>query len=137
MKYDEHRRAAAEMDAADALSGFRARFCFPEKDGTPLLYFTGNSLGLQPASTQAMVDAELEDWRKWGVEGHMASRNPWYSYHQMFKEPLSQVVGAKPDEVVAMNTLTVNLHLMMASFYRPTATRNKIMIAGQEFPTDR
>ena len=128
---------AEEHDAQDPLASFRSRFSFPKKNGSPVLYFTGNSLGLQPDTAQAYVDAELEDWRTWGVDGHMESRHPWFSYHRMFKEPLAAVMGAKPHEVVAMNTLTVNLHLMMVSFYRPTATRYKIMIAGHEFPSDR
>lgn len=128
---------AEELDAQDPLASFRSRFSFPVKNGKTVLYFTGNSLGLQPNTAQAYVDAELEDWRNWGVDGHMESRNPWFSYHRMFKEPLAAVMGAKPHEVVAMNTLTVNLHLMMVSFYRPTATRYKIMIAGHEFPSDR
>jgi len=128
---------AGELDAQDPLASFRSRFSFPVKNGKTVLYFTGNSLGLQPNTAQAYVDAELEDWRTWGVDGHMESRNPWFSYHRMFKEPLAAVMGAQPHEVVAMNTLTVNLHLMMVSFYRPTATRYKIMIAGHEFPSDR
>ncbi len=128
---------AEDLDAADPLASFRSRFHMPQKDGRDVLYFTGNSLGLQPVAAQASVDLELEDWRVWGVDGHLRSRNPWFSYHRMFKEPLAAIVGALPHEVVAMNTLTVNLHLMMISFYRPTATRYKILIAGHEFPSDR
>ena len=128
---------AEELDAQDELASFRQEFHFPVKDGKPLLYFTGNSLGLQPRSAQKIVNEEMEDWRNLGVEGHMTSRRPWFSYHQQFKEPLSKIVGALPHEVVAMNALTVNIHLMLASFYRPTPTRNKIMIVGYEFPSDR
>ncbi|RPI66707.1 MAG: aminotransferase class V-fold PLP-dependent enzyme, partial [Ignavibacteriae bacterium] len=128
---------AASLDAADPLSKFRERFAFPQHDGRPVLYFTGNSLGLQPLSVQDHVIAELEDWRTLGVEGHMHARHPWFSYHRMFQEPLAAIVGAKPHEVVAMNSLTVNLHLMMISFYRPTEKRFKILLAGSEFPSDR
>lgn len=125
------------MDAADPLAPYRHRFHFPKQHGAPVLYFTGNSLGLQPSGTQQAVVEELEDWREFGVEGHMHSRHPWFSYHRMFQEPLAAIVGAKAHEVVAMNSLTVNLHLMMISFYQPTPTRYKILIAGSEFPSDR
>jgi kynureninase len=128
---------ARELDASDPLARFRDDFHFPLFEGEPILYFTGNSLGLQPKRTQQIVDEELEDWRTLGVEGHMRARRPWFSYHQLFKEPLSAIVGAKPHEVVAMNGLTVNAHLMMVSFYRPTPQRNKILIVGYEFPSDR
>ena len=128
---------ARELDAQDALATFRERFHFPQFEGRPVLYFTGNSLGLQPTTVQQIVDEELADWRTFGVEGHMRSRRPWFSYHQQFKEPLARLVGGLPHEVVAMNALTVNLHLMMVSFYRPTPTRNKVLIVGYEFPSDR
>jgi len=128
---------AKGLDDADDLREFRERFAFPVLNGKRAIYLTGNSLGLQPKSAQIFVDEELEDWRTWGVEGHMHSRRPWYSYHHQFKEPLAQLVGAKPEEVVAMNSLTVNLHLMLASFYKPTSTRYKIIIAANEFPSDR
>jgi len=125
------------MDAADDLASFRQRFHFPLHDGRPVLYFCGNSLGLQPVSTKDAVLAELDDWKTYGVEGHFHARHPWFSYHRMFREPLAALVGARPHEVVAMNTLTVNLHLMMVSFYRPTASRYKIIMSGSEFPSDR
>lgn len=128
---------AASLDAADPLAPFRQRFHVPMQNGSPVLYFTGNSLGLQPSTTQQAVDQELEDWRIFGVEGHLHARNPWFSYHRMFQGPLAAIVGAKKHEVVAMNSLTVNLHLMMISFYQPTPTRFKILLAGGEFPSDR
>jgi kynureninase len=132
--FDERARA---LDASDALRSFRDQFHFPQKNGRPALYFCGNSLGLQPLRTQELVDTELEEWRTHGVEGHFAARHPWFSYHRIVTDQLAALVGAAPHEVVAMNTLTVNLHLMMISFYRPTAERFKIILAGSEFPSDR
>lgn len=128
---------AAQLDASDPLSSFREQFHFPLRNGTPLLYFCGNSLGLQPRRTQELVTFELEEWRRLGVEGHFAARHPWFSYHRLVTEPLATLVGALPHEVVAMNTLTVNLHLMMTSFYRPSSDRYKVIMAGAEFPSDR
>jgi len=125
------------LDASDPLRSFREQFYFPHKNGTQVLYFCGNSLGLQPRRTQELVDAELAEWRMHGVEGHFAARNPWFSYHRIVTDQVAALVGAEPHEVVAMNTLTVNLHLMMISFYRPTSERFKIILAGSEFPSDR
>lgn len=125
------------MDASDTLKNFRDEFSFPQHDSTDVVYMCGNSLGLQPARTQEYMIRELEDWRNLGVEGHFHARNPWYSYHRWYSEPLARLVGAHPHEVVAMNTLTVNLHLAMVSFYRPRGSRRKIVIAGHEFPSDR
>jgi kynureninase len=130
-------RTASKLDAADTLKNFRDEFSFPMHDGRDVTYFCGNSLGLQPKRTQEYVIQELEDWRTFGVEGHFKARNPWYSYHRWFAEPLARIVGALPHEVVAMNSLTSNLHLAMVSFYRPTPERNKIIISGYEFPSDR
>ena len=128
---------AQRMDADDALASFRDKFHFPKHGSGSALYFCGNSLGLQPKTVGTYIQEELDDWRDYGVEGHFLSRRPWYSYHQWFAEPLAAIVGAKPDEVVPMNTLTVNLHLMMASFYMPTQDRYKILIVAKEFPSDR
>lgn len=128
---------AEELDATDVLAPFRDRFCLPLHAGKPALYFTGNSLGLMPKSVDRYVQEELQDWRDLGVEGHMHSRRPWFSYHRQLQQHLSLIAGALPHEVVAMNSLTVNLHLMMSSFYRPTTSRNKVLIIGQEFPSDR
>jgi len=125
------------LDAADVLAEFRAQFWFPKHEGRDVHYFCGNSLGLQPRLAQTYVTEELEDWRTFGVEGHFKSRRPWFSYHRWFAEPLAALVGALPSEVVAMNTLTVNLHLMMTSFYRPSGSRTRIIMAGHEFPSDR
>ncbi len=130
-------REAAARDAADEIAPFRAQFHFPQHDNAPCLYFTGNSLGLQHVNASRYVEEELEDWRTLGVDGHFKSRRPWFSYHRWFAEPLASLVGALPHEVVAMNTLTVNLHLMMTSFYRPAEQRYRILMAGHEFPSDR
>ncbi len=137
MVYQNDLAFARRMDAADPLRDFRDRFHMPELNGKPAVYFTGNSLGLQPKTARAMVEQELLDWQMHGVEGHFMAERPWYSYHHHFSGPLARLVGAKEDEVVAMNALTVNLHLMMLSFYRPTASRFKIIIEGAAFPSDK
>jgi len=126
------------LDKNDELAGFRARFHIPlGADKKPVHYFCGNSLGLQPIAAHGALTQELNDWRQLGVEGHFHAKNPWFSYHAMFPELLAPLVGAKPIEVVAMNSLTVNLHLMLTSFYRPTAERHTIIMAGRDFPSDR
>ncbi len=132
------REEALGLDAGDPLSAFRAEFLIPKgPDGAPAAYFCGNSLGLQPAGAHADVVAELEDWARLGVGGHFQARTPWYSYHEAFREPGARLVGAEPGEVVMMNGLTVNLHLMMAAFYRPAGIRRKILIERPAFPSDR
>jgi kynureninase len=128
---------ALALDAADPLAGFRAGFHIPMLDGREQLYFCGNSLGLQPKTTAQAVISELEDWAAYGVEAHFRGRNPWMPYHHLLREPLAELVGAEPAEVVAMNSLTVNLHLMMASFYTPSAERPAILIEAGAFPSDR
>jgi len=130
-------RHALARDAADPLAGFRSEFHIPQLDGREQLYFCGNSLGLQPKSTAAAVISELEDWAAFGVEAHFRGRNPWMPYHHALREPLAALVGAEPQEVVAMNSLTVNLHLLMATFYTPTAERPAILIEAGAFPSDR
>jgi kynureninase len=133
----EWRARAAALDAADPLAGFRADFHIPPHGDGDQLYFCGNSLGLQPkAVRQALLD-ELDDWAIHGVEGHFQGRFPWMPYHAFLREGLATLVGAEPSEVVAMNSLSVNLHLMMASFYRPTAQRHAILIEEGSFPSDR
>lgn len=128
---------AREQDAADPLRAFRDEFHIPAgPDGNECVYLTGNSLGLQPKSTRAAVEQELEDWARMGVDGHLKGRDPWLPYHEQFRGPMSRVVGALPHEVVMMNSLTVNLHLLMVSFYRPTAERFKIVIEDAAFPSD-
>lgn len=137
MKYENTLEFAKQQDASDPLGKYRERFYFPQMNGREVVYFTGNSLGLQPKSTQDYVLKELEDWASFGVEGHFHARNPWLSYHEMFAEPLSKIVGAKPTEVVVMNQLTSNLHFLMASFYRPTKKRYKIVCEAKAFPSDQ
>src|SRR5438552_5821041 len=128
---------AREMDAQDPLRDFRERFYLPVgKDGKPLIYFAGNSLGLMPKSARAIVEEELDNWANLGVDAHHAAGTPWYSYHEALREPMARLVGAKPIEVVCMNSLTVNLHLMMATFYRPTKSRFKILMEEPAFPSD-
>ena len=127
---------AASMDKNDPLISFADEFYFPIMDGKKVIYLTGNSLGLQPKSTQDYVLSELEDWATFGVEGHFHGRNPWYSYQEILTDQLATLLGALPVEVVAMNSLTTNLHLLMVSFYRPTASRNKIICEYDAFPSD-
>jgi kynureninase len=128
---------ALRLDAEDPLREFRGRFHVPiGSDGKPVIYFVGNSLGLMPKATRGLVDQELEDWANLGVDGHLEAATPWYSYHEMLREPAARLVGAKPSEVVCMNSLTVNLHLMMATFYRPTRARFKILMEEPAFPSD-
>lgn len=129
---------AKEQDRNDTLSNYKNKFHIPkDKHGNNLIYMTGNSLGLQPKQTRAYVNQELEDWANLGVEGHFEAKNPWLSYHEFLTEPMADIVGAKPIEVVVMNTLTANLHFMMASFYQPTKTRYKIVIESDAFPSDK
>lgn len=128
---------ALELDRRDPLAQFRERFHLPrDRDGKPLIYFVGNSLGLMPKATRNLVEQELDDWAQLGVDGHLEGRTPWYSYHETVRESAARVVGAKPHEVVCMNSLTVNLHLMMATFYRPTKSRFKILMEEPAFPSD-
>jgi kynureninase len=129
---------AKQLDQNDELSSFRNQFHIPKnKNGKDLIYMTGNSLGLQPKSTKNYINQELEDWANLGVEGHTDAKNPWLRYHEYLTESMANVVGAKPIEVVVMNTLTTNLHLMMVSFYQPTKTRYKILIELDAFPSDK
>jgi len=126
------------MDQNDQLASYRNAFHIPKEDnGKNWLYFTGNSLGLQPKSTKLAIDQELNDWAKLGVEGHFEAKNPWMPYHEFLTESMAKIVGAKPIEVVVMNTLTINLHLLMVSFYNPTPKRCKILIESDAFPSDR
>ncbi len=128
---------AKGLDANDALKGFRNKFYIPLINGKESIYFTGNSLGLQPKTTQDYVLDELEDWASFGVEGHFHARQPWFSYHEVFPSLLSKIVGAWPEEIVVMNQLTVNLHLLMASFYRPSKEKYKIICEAKAFPSDQ
>lgn len=128
---------AIALDAADPLRALRAEFLFPQHNNADMTYLVGNSLGLQPRSARAMVSEVLELWAQIGVEGHFSGPTRWMNYHRLVVDGLAGVVGAQPDEVVAMNTLSVNLHLMMVSFYRPTAQRPAILVEAGAFPTDR
>jgi len=129
---------ARELDRQDPLLEFRDEFWIPkEADGSEQMYFCGNSLGLQPRRLQADMARELDAWKRLGVEGHFKGDAPWMPYHELLREPLARLVGAQPAEVVAMNSLTVNLHLMMVSFFRPSGARRKILIERQPFPSDR
>lgn len=129
---------AKEQDLYDPLSHYRNQFHIPkDKDGNDWLYFTGNSLGLQPKKTQKYIQQELDDWANFGVEGHFEAKNPWMPYHEFLTDTMAKIVGAKPIEVVIMNTLTTNLHLLMVSFYQPTKTKYKIVIESDAFPSDR
>lgn len=128
---------AQTLDQMDVLYPFRERFLFPQHEGRDVHYFCGNSLGLQPKSVRYLMNAELDDWAKYGVEGHFQAKNPWFSYHHLFPERLATIVGALRQEVVAVNTLTVNLHLLMISFYRPANGRYKILMEAGAFPSDQ
>ncbi len=129
---------ATELDQADPLAKYRGEFLIPPgPDGKECIYLTGNSLGLQPKKARQYISEELEDWARLGVEGHLHARHPWLPYHENLTAMTARLVGAKPVEVVVMNTLTVNLHLMMVSFYQPTKERFKILIEGGAFPSDR
>ncbi|MEQ1644181.1 MAG: kynureninase, partial [Pyrinomonadaceae bacterium] len=119
MMNDQELTTATQMDAADPLRGFRDRFHFPEsKGGVEQIYFTGNSLGLMPKTVRGYVEQELSDWEKFAVEGHVHAKNPWLPYHEFLTEQMAGVVGAMPIETVVMNSLTVNLHLLLVSFLR-------------------
>ena len=129
---------ALDLDKNDKLSHFRDQFHIPKhKDGSDCIYLCGNSLGLQPRTTKSYIEQELKDWAELGVEGHVHGKNPWLSYHELLTDTMATIVGAKPIEVVVMNTLTTNLHLLMVSFYKPTKKRYKILIEGDAFPSDK
>ncbi len=137
MTFSTDEQFALQLDSEDPLRHFRQKFHLPlGKDDKPLIYFAGNSLGLMPKAAQAIVEEELDNWAKLGVDAHHATGTPWYTYHEALREPTARLVGAKPLEVICMNSLTVNLHLMMATFYRPTKSRFKILMEGPAFPSD-
>jgi kynureninase len=137
MTLDAQELDALTLDAKDPLAAFRDEFLIPRHDDGEAVYLCGNSLGLQPAATRAALMAELDDWRDLAVEAHFKGRHPWMPYHEFVRDHLAELVGANPPEVVAMNSLTVNLHLMMVSFYRPTPERHAILIEKRAFPSDR
>lgn len=137
MNFQNTLEFAQQLDKEDKLAKYRDEFIFPKVNGKQVIYFVGNSLGLQPKRAQKYVDEVMKDWAELAVEGHFYADKPWWDYHERFAEPLSRVVGAKPSEVSVMNTLTVNLHLMMVSFYRPTTKRFKILCEEKAFPSDQ
>ena len=138
MQYQNSLAFAKQLDAQDVLSHLRNQFHIPKDiNGNEWLYFTGNSLGLQPKSTENYILQELKDWANLGVEGHFEAKRPWLNYHEFLTEKMAKIVGAKPIEVVVMNTLTTNLHLLMVSFYQPTKTKYKIVIESDAFPSDK
>ena len=135
--YENSLEYARAMDGQDPLKQFRSRFFIPQHNNRDTVYFTGNSLGLQPKSVNERLQQELNDWAEFGVEGHFKAKNPWVSYHEQFAEPAARIFGASPEEVVVMNQLTVNLHLLMTTFYRPTKDRFKIICEAKAFPSDQ
>ncbi len=136
IQFKASRNFAREMDDADELSLYRKQFFIPKINGKEAIYFCGNSLGLQPKKVKEYLDQELKDWAQYGVDGHFEAQRPWFSYHQIFTKSIAKLVGAKESEVVAMNTLTVNLQLLMLTFYKPTAKRYKIIMEAGAFPSD-
>src|SRR6059058_3726968 len=137
MQFSDNEDFAKQLDAQDSLHVFREKFHLPaNRSGEPLIYFAGNSLGLMPKTAKQIVEQELEDWARLGVDAHLKAKTPWYSYHETLREPAARLVGAQPIEVICMNSLTVNLHLMMATFYRPTKSRFKILMEDPAFPSD-
>jgi kynureninase len=137
MPFEYSLNYAKSQDEIDPLKDFRKQFYIPILNDKPAIYLTGNSLGLQPKTAQNYILNELEDWATFGVEGHFHARNPWFSYHEILNESAAKIVGALPSEVVVMNQLTVNLHLLMVSFYQPTNTRFKIICEANAFPSDQ
>ncbi|MBA4123588.1 MAG: kynureninase [Acidobacteria bacterium] len=138
LKFEASESFTKDADAQDSLKHFRENFYIPKQsNGKDAIYLTGNSLGLQPKTTRAYIEQELKDWETFGVEGHTKAKNPWMPYHEFLTEQMARVVGAKPPETVVMNSLTVNLHLLLVSFYRPTAKRHKIVIEAGAFPSDQ
>jgi kynureninase len=137
MSFSADEEFARQLDADDSLRQFREKFHLPlGADGKPLIYLAGNSLGLMPKAARKVVEQELDDWAKLAVDAHLGAATPWYTYHETLREPTARLVGAKPNEVICMNSLTVNLHLMMATFYRPTKSRFKILMEEPAFPSD-
>jgi len=137
MDYQNTENFARHLDEIDPLQDFRNYFLIPQKNSQETIYFCGNSLGLQPKSAKTYIDKELEKWENLAVEGHFKGENPWLYYHKLLTKPSAKLVGAMPSEVVVMNNLTVNLHLMLVSFYQPTSKKFKILMEGGAFPSDQ
>lgn len=136
MTFENTLAFAKQLDKNDSLAAFRNEYFIPKHGKKDSIYFCGNSLGLQPKVTQSYIEQELKDWRTFGVEGHFHAKNPWLSYHRQFEKPLMNLIGAKKGEVVAMNQLTVNLNLLLISFYQPKGKKKKILMQASEFPSD-
>jgi kynureninase len=137
MNYNSDKELAKKLDSEDLLSSYRTRFFIPkQKNGEDVIYFAGNSLGLQPKTAKDYIEQELKDWETLGVDAHLHGKLPWLPYHEYLTDETARIVGAQPNEVVNMNALTINLHLMLVSFYRPTPERNKILIESKAFPSD-
>ena len=137
MQFENNLEFARQLDNKDPLKSFRDKFHFPNFHDKRILYFTGNSLGLQPKKAAEYIQEELADWAKFGVEGHFHAKRPWYSYHENLCEMTAKIVGAKPIEVVVTHSLTTNLHLLLVSFYRPQGKRTKIICEAKAFPSDQ
>ena len=128
---------AKQKDREDELKDFRNQFHQPIINGKPVVYFTGNSLGLQPKKAKEYIQQELDDWAKWGVEGHFLGKNPWFSYHEILTDKMAKIIGGKPMETVVMGSLSTNIHLLMVSFYQPKGKRTKIICEAKAFPSDQ
>lgn len=137
MQFENSRTYAQLLDIEDPLKDFRNQFHIPQHQGKDSTYFTGNSLGLQPKTTRKYIEEELKSWEEYGVEGNFEGKRPWMYYHKFSKDQLAKIVGANSEEVVSMNNLSSNLHLMMVSFYRPTKDRFKIITEAGAFPSDQ
>ncbi len=137
MDYQNNQDFARQLDEKDDLKDFRKKFFIPQHNGKDCIYFSGNSLGLQAKATPQYVQQELDDWAKMGAEAHFHAKNPWMPYHEIFPRQLSKIIGCRENEVVVMNQLTVNLHLLLVSFYRPTHQRYKIICEAKAFPSDQ
>ncbi len=137
MQYQNTLDFAREMDKNDSLRSFRSRFNFPQHNGSDVAYFTGNSLGLQPKAAKDIINEVMDDWANMAVEGHFYAEKPWFEYHKLFKKDAAMLAGCKESEVVIMNSLTVNLHLLMVSFYQPEGKRFKILCEEKAFPSDQ
>jgi len=137
MQFENSKEFAQKLDKIDPLRSYRDQFLFPKINDKEVIYFTGNSLGLQPKITKQYVDEVMRDWANLAVEGHFYAEKPWWDYHERLANPLSKIVGAKPTEITVMNSLTVNLHLLMVSFYRPQGKRYKIICEEKAFPSDQ
>src|SRR5688500_13386896 len=137
MQFQTDQAFAQHLDASDNLKSFRKQFIIPQHNGKDAIYFLGNSLGLQPKTTATYMNEVLQQWAQWGVEAFFEGNSPWLQYHQQLTAPMSKIVGALPHEITIMNALTVNLHLMMVSFYQPVGKRNKILCEAKAFPSDQ